>query len=245
MSRASVLDTERIPGGCIIQINFLRIIILCAIAAVIILYLFDLSGVINQDFAQSGDFEGVEIRNYDGEDLSKISAFRENSIKGPQRISEEDYRLTVSGLVTNEKTYSYDEILSEFKNYKKVVTLNCVEGWDVTILWEGVRVNDITDQSGILPSANTVIFTAYDGYSTSFPLTYIIDNNIIMAHSMNNVTLPAERGFPFMLVAEDKWGYKWIKWITTIELSDDETYRGYWERRGYSNIGDLDRSFFG
>ncbi|WFN35705.1 molybdopterin-dependent oxidoreductase [Methanogenium sp. S4BF] len=148
-------------------------------------------------------------------------------------------------MVTNEKTYSYDEILSEFKNYKKVVTLNCVEGWDVTILWEGVRVNDITDQSGILPSANTVIFTAYDGYSTSFPLTYIIDNNIIMAHSMNNVTLPAERGFPFMLVAEDKWGYKWIKWITTIELSDDETYRGYWERRGYSNIGDLDRSFFG
>jgi DMSO/TMAO reductase YedYZ molybdopterin-dependent catalytic subunit len=47
-----------------------------------------------------------------------------------------------------------------------------------------------------------------------------------------------------MLVAEDKWGYKWIKWVTEIRLSDDPTYRGYWESRGYSNSGDLNRSFF-
>ena len=131
------------------------------------------------------------------------------------------------------------------KSSKKVVTLYCVEGWDVTILWEGVLVKDIIEPSGILPSANTVIFYANDGYTTSFSLNYIINNNIIIAHSMNNITIPAERGFPFMLVAEDKWGYKWIKWITMIELSDDETYQGYWERRGYSNVGDLDRSFFG
>jgi DMSO/TMAO reductase YedYZ molybdopterin-dependent catalytic subunit len=46
-------------------------------------------------------------------------------------------------------------------------------------------------------------------------------------------------------VAEDKWGYKWIKWIERIELSDNAQYRGYWEQRGYSNTGDLNRSFFG
>jgi DMSO/TMAO reductase YedYZ molybdopterin-dependent catalytic subunit len=44
-------------------------------------------------------------------------------------------------------------------------------------------------------------------------------------------------------VAEDKWGYKWIKWIVKIELTDDPTYRGYWEQRGYSNTGDLDKSY--
>lgn len=212
---------------------------------VIVLYLFDISGVVNPEFKQSGELQGAEVRNYDGEDLSGISAFRENSIKGPQSILKDEYRLTVFGLVNYTETYSYNEILSEFTSYKKVVTLNCVEGWDVTILWEGVLVRDVIEPSGILPSANTVIFTAYDGYTTSFPLAYIIDNEIIMAHSMNNVTIPPERGFPFMLVAEDKWGYKWIKWITAIELSDDETYRGYWERRGFSNRGDLDRSFFG
>jgi DMSO/TMAO reductase YedYZ molybdopterin-dependent catalytic subunit len=46
-------------------------------------------------------------------------------------------------------------------------------------------------------------------------------------------------------VAESKWGYKWIKWITEIELSDDVNYRGYWESRGFSNEGDLDESFYG
>lgn len=176
--------------------------------------------------------------------MSGIAEFRENSIKGPQNIQKEDYTLRVFGLINDTKVYSYDEILSKFPSYKKVVTLNCVEGWDVTILWEGVLVKDIIDPSTILPSANTIIFYANDGYTTSFPVDYIIDNDIIMAYSMNNVTLPAERGFPFMLVAEEKWGYKWIKWITLIELSDDQTYRGYWEKRGYSNLGDLDRSFF-
>ena len=38
---------------------------------------------------------------------------------------------------------------------------------------------------------------------------------------MNNVTIPPERGFPFMLVAESKWGYKWIKWVTKIEVSNN------------------------
>ena len=49
----------------------------------------------------------------------------------------------------------------------------------------------------------------------------------------------AERGFPFQLVAESKFGYKWIKWITTIELSANTDYLGYWESRGYPNDGDL------
>lgn len=107
----------------------------------------------------------------------------------------------------------------------------CVEGWDVTILWEGVRVWDVIEESNPLPDANTVIFHAVDGYSTSFPIDYLLDKPIIMAYKMNNATLPPERGFPFQLVAEDKWGYKWIKWITKIELSDDPDYNGYWERR--------------
>ena len=72
----------------------------------------------------------------------------------------------------------------------------------------------------------------------SLPLDYIIDNDIIIAYKMNDIALPPERGFPFELVAEDKWGYKWIKWVTKIELSNDPNYRGYWESRGYNNSGD-------
>jgi DMSO/TMAO reductase YedYZ molybdopterin-dependent catalytic subunit len=186
----------------------------------------------------------VEIRTYQGQDLSSINDFRENSIAGPQHIDIAAYNLTVTGLTSRTVVYSYDQILAKYPHYSKVVTLHCVEGWDATILWEGVLVRDIIADAGPDPRANTVILTAHDGYTTSFPLTYFTGQDIIMAYRMNNVTLPAERGYPFQLVAEDKWGYKWIKWIEKIELSDDPDYRGYWEQRGYSNTGDVNQSFY-
>ncbi len=184
-----------------------------------------------------------EVRAYEGEDLSSITDFRENSIKGPQEVPIEEYRLAVGGLVDEPREYAYEDLLARFPHYSKVVTLYCVEGWDVTILWEGILVSDILEASGVAPDADTVIFYAYDGYSTSLPLTYIRENDILLAYAMNGVTLPPERGYPFQLVAEDKWGYKWIKWMTAIEVSDDASYRGYWERRGYANEGDLNESF--
>jgi len=192
----------------------------------------------------TNELEPQEIREYQGENLSSVNDFRENSIKGPQYIDEEGYQLEIIGLVENPRTYSYDEVISSYQNYKKVVTLNCVEGWDATILWEGLLVRDLLEKAVPLSDANTIIFHAYDGYTTSFPIDYIMDNDIIMAYKMNDITLPSERGFPFQLVAESKWGYKWIKWITRIELSDDEDYEGFWESRGFSNSGDLDKGFF-
>ena len=56
-----------------------------------------------------------------------------------------------------------------------------------------------------------LIARAYDGCSTALPLDYLLDNDILIAYKMNNVTLPAEREFPFQLVAESKYRYKWIK----------------------------------
>jgi DMSO/TMAO reductase YedYZ molybdopterin-dependent catalytic subunit len=191
-----------------------------------------------------GDLAPAEVREYEGEDLSSVNDFRENSIKGPQYVDINDYRLQVTGLVESPQSYSYDEVLDSYTGYKKVVTLYCVEGWEVNILWEGVLVSDLLAAAGPLPEAKIAIFHAYDGYTTSLPLDYITDSDILMAYKINGLTLSPERGFPFALVAESKWGYKWIKWITEIELSDDESYRGYWEERGFSDSGDLDESFF-
>jgi DMSO/TMAO reductase YedYZ molybdopterin-dependent catalytic subunit len=203
-----------------------------------------LSGCVQQEEAgESVDY--VEITEYEGEHLSSIDDFRENSIKGPQHVDKESYALRITGLVDNTQTYSYDEVVGDFQPHKKVVRLDCVEGWSVTIFWEGVLVRDLIAEANPSPNATVVIFHAYDGYTTSFPLDYILENDIIMAYTMNNVTLPPERGFPFELVAESKWGYKWIKWITEIKLSDDVNYRGYWESRGYSKTGNLNESFLG
>ena len=210
-------------------------------AVLVLLLSLSLSGCIQQEII----LDGVEIREYQGEKLSSVYDFRENSIKGPQIVDKETYQLQVNGLVENPMNYSYDDLLSTYPHYKKVVTLDCVEGWSVTILWEGIRIADILETVNPNVTATTLIFRAYDGYSTSLPLNFTRDNDILLAYKMNNVTLPAERGFPFQLVAESKWGYKWIKWVTDIEISDFTTYKGFWESRGYSNSANTNESFFG
>lgn len=215
-----------------------------AISAVIIIagLMFLFAGGIVRQGPQA--LPAAEVRSYEGKDLSSINDFRENSIKGPQYVNISEYRLTVTGLTNRTDVYTYTDVLEKYPHYTKVVTLFCVEGWDTTILWEGVLVQDLIRSAGIDPRATTVIFTARDGFTTSFPLDYLMNHDIIMAYRMNNVTLPAERGYPFQLVAENKWGYKWIKWIEKIELSDNAGYRGYWEQRGYSNTGDLTKNYF-
>lgn len=192
----------------------------------------------------ASELPAVEVREYEGVDLSSINDFRENSIKGPQHVDVSQYTLAVTGLVENELSYSYSDVIDGHETYRKVVTLSCVEGWDVTLLWEGVLVKDLLKEAGVLPEATIVIFKAEDGYSTTLPVEYIMGGDILLAHKMNEVTLPPERGFPFQLVAESKWGYKWIKWVTEIELSNNPDIKGYWEYYGYSESGDLDKPSF-
>jgi DMSO/TMAO reductase YedYZ molybdopterin-dependent catalytic subunit len=204
-----------------------------------------LAGCPANNETNGGTLAPKEVREYQGERLSSVNDFREHSIKGPQYVDIENYRLEITGLAANPTSYSYDEVLASFDSYKKVVTLECVEGWSVRILWEGVLISDLLAEAGPLPEAKVVIFHAYDGYTSSDPLDYIVDNDILLAYKMNDIPLPPERGFPFELVAEEKWGYKWIKWVTAIELSDDVDYRGYWEDRGFSNTGDLNEVFLG
>jgi len=186
------------------------------------------------DATPIADLAAVQVREYKGKKLSSIEDFRENSIKGPQFVDLSTYKLKITGEVETETTLSYADVVA-LPNAQKVVTLNCVEGWSVDILWRGVRLKDVINKAGVGPNANTVIFHCYDGYTTSLPLSFVLDRNLLLAYQMNGVNLPAERGFPFQVVAESKLGYKWAKWVTEIELSSDDTYKGYWEQRGYDN----------
>jgi DMSO/TMAO reductase YedYZ molybdopterin-dependent catalytic subunit len=188
---------------------------------------------------QTNTLNAVEIRDYMGEKLGSINDFRENSISGPQYVNISTYKLTVTGLVQNEKAYTYSDVIGKHAHYEKVVTINCVEGWSVEILWEGVLLKDLLIEAGYDTGAQVVIFYAQDGYSTSLPLSYIVSNNIMIAYKMNGVVLPPNRGYPFQLVAESKYGYKWIKWITQIEVSNDTSFLGYWESWGFSNNADF------
>jgi len=193
----------------------------------------------------SNQLTSTEVREYQGRNLSAITDDKDVSIKGVQNIDINNYQLQVTGLAENPTSYTYNEIINDFNTYERVVELDCVEGWTATILWSGVQVKDILAKAAPKEEAKVVIFHAYDGYTTEFPIAYLINNNILMAYKMNEVTIPAAQGFPFVLVAQSKWGYKWIKWITEIELSDNTSYKGYWEDLGYSSSGDLNMPFLG
>ncbi len=186
----------------------------------------------------------VEVRDYQGEKLGSVKDFRENSIRGVQIIDPATYRLALDGLVDRPQSWSYPE-LTAMEHQGKLVTIHCVEGWSVQALWEGIPLAALFEAASPQEEANTVVFHAADGYTTSLPLGEILDRNLIIAHRINGIALPAANGFPFQLVAENKWGYKWIKWIVRIELTDDPSIRGFWESRGYSNSGDVDGPMFG
>jgi DMSO/TMAO reductase YedYZ molybdopterin-dependent catalytic subunit len=186
-----------------------------------------------------------ELREANGTALDSVRVYRENSIRGPPATDLATYRLTVNGTVGMPADYTYGELLARFPQERRIVTLSCVEGWDATSLFEGVPVIDLLETANLSPGTTTVIFAALDGYTTSLPIEAVRDGRLILAHRVNGITLPGSLGFPLILVAEGRWGYKWCRWVTRVEASADPAYRGYWERRGYANDGDVNRSYFG
>jgi DMSO/TMAO reductase YedYZ molybdopterin-dependent catalytic subunit len=184
-----------------------------------------------------------EANEYQGIMLMPISSQGNNAIEGTQYIDKASYRLEVSGLVNKSQNLSYEELLA-LPAYSEVAYMPCVEGWGFYAKWTGFRVMDLLNRSGLQPDADYVVFHTAEGYSTGLPLDYLRDNSILMAYGLNDMTLPPERGFPFQLVAKSRYGYKWAKWITRIEVTDKEQ-RGYWEARGYSNSARVGEAPFG
>ena len=179
-----------------------------------------------------------EIKEYKGVRLDPAIGPRDNSIKGIQNVPIEGYTLKLNGLVNQEVAISYEEVL-KMTPVEKLITLHCVEGWDATVLWKGVRIKSLMDLAIAKSNANTVIFHCYDGYTTSMPLNTILERDMILAYSSNEVALPASLGFPFIVVAEDKLGYKWARWVTQMELSDNNSFKGNWENYGYDNNAEI------
>lgn len=178
-----------------------------------------------------------EIREYQGKRLDVFDRAYDNSIKGPQRVDIKQYRLKVTGLVESPQALTYQEVL-RLPMVKRAITLYCVEGWNEHLLFEGVRLADLLALAKPKKGVTTIIFYAADGYSSSLSYDFAIHKDIMLAARINGRVLDAKRGFPFQVVAESKLGYKWVKWVTRIELSD-KPYKGFWEERGYDNEADV------
>jgi len=215
-----------------------HVLLLVLIALVVALTSIPISGCTRTTYTTpSGE---VEATIFQGTKLTPIKDQRNNALKGTQIIDQATYRLTVDGLVDHPLSLSYAD-LQAYPQISQLMPLNCVEGWSFTAKWTGPALRAIFKDAGVKPGALIAIFYTVDvpvGY-TSLDLSYINDNNIIIGMKDNDITLTPDRGFPFQVVAMSKFGYKWAKWVTRIELSSDTSFRGYWETNGYNNNADI------
>ena len=120
-----------------------------------------------------------------------------------------------------------------------ISTLECIGnpvGGDSigTAKWEGVKLNAILEEAGVGPNAVDLVLRGADGYSDSFPAARAMRDEVLLVTKMNGVPLPAEHGFPARVIVPGIYGMKNVKWLSELELVDQD-YKGYWEKRGWSD----------
>jgi DMSO/TMAO reductase YedYZ molybdopterin-dependent catalytic subunit len=147
--------------------------------------------------------------------------------------SESDYRLTVSGLVAKEASYTLAD-LRKLPQTRIVRDVQCVTGWRVDDTpWEGVRLSRILDLAGVRDEATAVRFTCFDGtYTESLTLAQARRDDVLVALRMGDKPVTAAHGGPVRLYVAPMYFYKSAKWLSGIELTR-AVEPGYWEHYGY------------
>jgi DMSO/TMAO reductase YedYZ molybdopterin-dependent catalytic subunit len=100
-------------------------------------------------------------------------------------------------------------------------------------MWAGVALPDLLDVVGVSPKARAVRFTSFDGaYTESLTLSQARRRDVLVASQMLGAPVTHDHGGPVRLFVAPMYGYKSLKWLGGIELTD-KVITGYWERRGY------------
>ena len=98
---------------------------------------------------------------------------------------------------------------------------SCEEGWTAIAQWTGVPLGHLLETGGILPHARYVNFCAYDGWKDSIDLMDAFHPQTILAYGMNGRDLPVAHGAPVRLRVEKQIGYKSMKYIKRIVVTDE------------------------
>jgi len=143
----------------------------------------------------------------------------------------------VFGEVSNELTLSWDE-LRALPTTEITTDIHCVTKWSkFDTVWKGVRLRDLFDRAGRLPSAHHVIMHAEYGYTANVPIEDTLGDNCLLAYEFDGEPLEAEHGYPVRTLIPQLYFWKSVKWVRGIELAARDA-PGFWERNGYHNYGD-------
>ena len=175
----------------------------------------------------------LSLRQQVEEEITPNDEFFTTSLTDPLQIDVENYTLEIFGLIEEPTNFTYQDLLSMPSTTERA-TLRCVTGGAGTAIWKGVRISELMGVVGLVDGARELVFRSPDGFSTSLTIDDAMRSDVLLAYEMNGVSLPEEQGFPLRVVSPNQYGYKWAKWVVSIEIVDYD-YKGYWESRGWDD----------
>jgi DMSO/TMAO reductase YedYZ molybdopterin-dependent catalytic subunit len=96
----------------------------------------------------------------------------------------------------------------------------CEEGWSAIAEWTGVALSRVLAAAGTLPSARFVQFATFDGWGDGLDMVDALHPQTLLAYGMNGKPLPVPHGGPLRLRVETQLGYKSLKFLTRINVTD-------------------------
>lgn len=168
----------------------------------------------------------TEVKNFPRLDLGIVP-----------EISSANWQLRVYGLVDHELNIDWSTF-QKLPQVRDVSDFHCVTRWSqLDIDWQGVRAQDLLALAQPHEGAAYVTLHGYDGYTTNLPLSALLDDDVIIAHSVLGAPLTLEHGGPVRLVVPKRYAWKSAKWLKAIEIHAFDRL-GFWEVRGYHNEAD-------
>jgi DMSO/TMAO reductase YedYZ molybdopterin-dependent catalytic subunit len=131
-----------------------------------------------------------------------------------------DWGLEVDGRVARPRSFSLAD-LKGLASRTQITRHTCEEGWTAIGQWTGVPLSVVLDAAGILPTARFVVFYSYDDWIDSIDLLDALHPQTMLAYGMNGRDLPLAHGAPVRLRVERQMGYKSMKYVRRIVVTDD------------------------
>ena len=152
-------------------------------------------------------------------------------------VDANSWQLNLLGLVNKPLNLSLDQIRSR-PSISQIVTMSCISNpvaGDLigTARWSGVPLKTILQEIGVKPEAKFISIKSIDQYYESLSLAEAMDDRTMLVYDMDNAPLTPDHGFPLRIFIPNHYGMKQPKWITSMELTDQDT-SGYWVDRGWS-----------
>jgi len=131
-----------------------------------------------------------------------------------------DWRLAVNGMVAQPAAFSLAQLKS-YPSRSQVTQLQCEEGWSYIAEWNGVPLSHVLEVVGTLPQARYVVYFSIDpDWWESIDMTDVLHPQTFLAYGMNGDEVPVGNGGPLRLRLPRQLGYKSVKLITHLTVTD-------------------------